>query len=177
MTLTKSVPSQLSLAVNIESISLIVQQSIAQLLQSAGLAVRTLTAIKSSSGTASANRREDFTSATDTYLKALHSVDSRLKRQIKSLDDAGVIRAEPEPEEEGEKAKPGLEGRSNTVDVGWLNTRSNKVGRDMEAELWAKARVFLEGMAEKSDQNDTSTHDDHDAGMGGDSDKDMMDVL
>jgi hypothetical protein len=97
-----------------------------------------------------------------------------LKRQIKGLDDAGVIKAEPEPEEEGEKAKPSLEARSKTVDVGWLNTRSNKVGRDMEAELWAKARAFLEGMAEKSNQNDTSTKHAHDAG---DSDKDMMDVL
>lgn len=139
--------------------------------------MKTLTAIKTSSTTTSANRREDFTSATDTYLKALQSVDSRLKRQIKGLDDAGVIKAEPETEEEGEKAKPGLEGRSSTVNVGWLNTRSNKVGRDMEAELWAKARVFLEGMAEKNDQNDTSTNGGHDVGRDGDSDKDMMDVV
>jgi hypothetical protein len=28
--------------------------------------------------------------------------------------------------------------------VGWLNSRSGKVGRDMEAELWSKAKSFLE---------------------------------
>ena len=35
------------------------------------------------------------------------------------------------------------------MDIGWLNTRSQKVGRDMEAEIWEKARLFLEG----ADQN------------------------
>lgn len=30
------------------------------------------------------------------------------------------------------------------VDVGWLNSRSGKVGVDYEADLWAKARRILE---------------------------------
>lgn len=30
------------------------------------------------------------------------------------------------------------------LDIGWLNSRSGRVGRDMEAELWRKSREFLE---------------------------------
>lgn len=138
--------------------------------------MKTLTAINAPSGTTQ-NRREAFTSATDSYLKALHSVDSRLKRQIKGLDDAGVIKAEPEPEGEEEKAKPSVEARSNAVDVGWLKTRSNKVGRDMEAELWAKAKVFLEGMDDKNEQKGASAHDGNDAEKKENPDEVMTDVL
>ncbi|OBT99813.1 hypothetical protein VE01_02035 [Pseudogymnoascus verrucosus] len=126
-----------------------IDQSITKLLESAGLAVKTLTSINSPSETTSASRREAFTAATDTYLKDLHSVDVRLKRQIKGLDDAGVIKAEPETEEEGDKGKQAPETKNGAVDVGWLNTRSNKVGRDMEAELWEKARIFLDGLEAK----------------------------
>jgi hypothetical protein len=32
------------------------------------------------------------------------------------------------------------------LDIGWLNSRSGRVGRDNETELWAKARKFLEGI-------------------------------
>lgn len=32
------------------------------------------------------------------------------------------------------------------MDIGFLNTRSGRVGRDMEAELWEKARSFLEDL-------------------------------
>lgn len=135
-----------------------------------------MTAINSPSGATSAGSREAFTSATDTYLKALHSVDDRLKRQIKGLDDAGVIRADPEPQEEGDKGKQAAETKNNDVDVGWLNTRSNKVGRDMEAELWARARSFLEGFEDKTGGMHISDKRGNETGKHGESDGDMMDI-
>lgn len=150
-------------------------QSITKLLESAGLAIKTLTSINSSSETTSASRREAFTAATDTYLKDLHSVDVRLKRQIKGLDDAGVINAEPETEEEGDKGKQVPETKSGAIDVGWLNTRSNKVGRDMEAELWEKARNFLDDLEAKP--GGSLPGQDKNGGDGhGDSSGDVMDT-
>ncbi|KDN69797.1 putative mediator complex protein [Colletotrichum sublineola] len=40
--------------------------------------------------------------------------------------------------------EPNGVGTIGNLDVGWLNSRNNKVERDMEAELWAKMRDFLE---------------------------------
>ena len=36
------------------------------------------------------------------------------------------------------------EAAAPKIDVGFLNSRSGTVGRDMEAELWKKAREFLD---------------------------------
>lgn len=41
--------------------------------------------------------------------------------------------------------EPNGVGSIGNLDVGWLNSRNSKVERDMEAELWARMRVFLEG--------------------------------
>ena len=49
-----------------------------------------------------------------------------------------------------------------TLDVGWLNSRSGKVGRDMEAELWAKARAFLEGLEAKNSNGNIIKEDEND---------------
>lgn len=98
------------------------------------------------------------------FLSTLHSVDALLKRQILGLDEAGIISL-PRPGQDskdglkdrpsgGDDAsaglKPALEpdglGKVGSLDVGWLNSRSNQVEREMEAELWTKARRHLEGL-------------------------------
>lgn len=104
------------------------------------------------------------------FLSTLHSVDARLKRQILGLDEAGIISlpsnkdaAKDKPKDEdgtgtgtgtGAAApgpKPALEpdgvGMVGDLDVGWLNSRSNQVEREMEAELWTKARKHLEALS------------------------------
>lgn len=52
---------------------------------------------------------------------------------------------------------PGYGGKANpekaddgdmTFDIGWLNSRSGQVPRDMEAELWEKANALLEEVRE-----------------------------
>jgi hypothetical protein len=52
------------------------------------------------------------------------------------------------------------------LDIGWLNSRSGRVERDMEAELWEKARTFLERL-EKGRSDGTGQRAD------GDGDEDM----
>lgn len=88
----------------------------------------------------------------EKFLNTLRSVDVRLKRQIFGLEEAGILtldKAKPKDEEGG--ARPSLEpnglGMVGNLDVGWLNSRSNQVEREMEAELWTKAREHLASLA------------------------------
>lgn len=125
------------------------------MLQSAGLAIKTLTVCQTDSTDSGQNpedRPQTFSDATDTYLKGLHSVDVRLKRQIYGLNEAGIIAMAKEPAMRPDGQNPEssrVAGDNVALDVGWLNSRSGKVGRDMEAELWAKARTFLEALDAK----------------------------
>jgi hypothetical protein len=157
-------------------------QSITQLLQSAGLAIKTLTATQSPPSTpAPTDRREAFQEASNSYLTTLQSVDVRLRRQIYGLEEADIIPAE-KAKAKG-KEGPGIMGRGGgrpaeaekvvdeggmgKLDIGWLNSRSGRVGRDMEAELWEKAKGFLEGLEEgKSNRAEERRDDGEDQGTG-----------
>jgi hypothetical protein len=103
-----------------------------------------------------------------------------LRRQIYGLEEADILTPEPPKKaKEGRegfagmgKAAPVVEptiadGGMGKLDIGWLNSRSGRVGRDMEAELWEKARTFLEGLEkEKSNGSEKKADDDHDEDMG-----------
>jgi hypothetical protein len=88
----------------------------------------------------------------DGMLSRLHTVDVHMKRQIMALEEAGVIKLRNEKTQMDTDAKivskaslePNGIGNIGNLDVGWLNSRNNKVDRDMEAELWARARELLE---------------------------------
>lgn len=112
-----------------------------------------------------AEQTRQFEDAMNKFLSTLHSVDARLKRQILGLDEAGIIslpsnkdaaKDKPKDEEGGSGTaapgpKPALEpdgvGMVGDLDVGWLNSRSNQVEREIEAELWTKARRHLEALS------------------------------
>jgi hypothetical protein len=137
-------------------------QSITQLLQSAGLALKTLSASQSSDPPP-ADRRKAFEAASNAYLETLQKVDVGLRRQIWGLEEADIIPAEKakkvkDIQESGAmnigKSVSMSEGASSSdtgmgkLDIGWLNSRSGRVGRDMEAELWERAKGFLEQLEE-----------------------------
>lgn len=151
-------------------------QSITELLKSAGLALKTLSASQSPSEIPFEERKRAFESASNSYLKTLQTVDVGLRRQIYGLEEADILTPEkPKKAKEGHdgatgfgKAAPMVEptiadGGMGKLDIGWLNSRSGRVGRDMEAELWEKAKTFLEGL-EKEKSN--GADDDHDEDMG-----------
>lgn len=112
-----------------------------------------------------AEQTRQFEGAMNKFLSTLHSVDARLKRQILGLDEAGIIslpsnKDAPKDKPKDDDAatgpvapgpKPALEpdgvGMVGDLDVGWLNSRSNQVEREMEAELWTKARKHLETLS------------------------------
>ncbi|EJP64517.1 hypothetical protein MY5147_005992 [Beauveria neobassiana] len=94
-----------------------------------------------------------FTASTDAFLTALHDIDVRMKRQIMALEEAGIVdlnsasRGDPNAPARA-SLRPNGVGAVGNLDVGWLNSRSTKVERDMEAELWDKAKKLLEAQSQ-----------------------------
>ncbi|SLM34410.1 Mediator complex, subunit Med11 [Lasallia pustulata] len=118
-----------------------------------------------------------FTTATAQYFSLLSSIDIRLRRQIYALEEAEIISAEAPAKEThsnpnlstafaafggGQSGTAALQtateknitstaGGLGNLDVGWLNGRNDNVGKDMEAELWAKAQEFVSSLTTKAD--------------------------
>lgn len=131
--------------------------------------MQALTATKSSHDSQE-DRRRAFTSAQETYLDQVHAIGVLMKRQISGLKQAGII-SRDRPEDKKDEASAGYNAGDTTrnaskinLDVGWLNSRSGKVGRDMEAELWKQARDSLEMQGNSANPTVDS---DMDEDMGG----------
>ncbi|PHH90372.1 hypothetical protein CDD83_3858 [Cordyceps sp. RAO-2017] len=140
-------------------------ESIVQLMSHTATALNGLTAPATSAGADPSadgidkpaldppSQKAAFRSATDSFLATLHSIDVRIKRQILALEEAGIVNLSNAPHQDpngGSKAslKPNGVGTVGNLDVGWLNSRSWRVERDMEAELWQGAREFLDRQGE-----------------------------
>lgn len=149
-------------------------QSILQLVQTAGETLKILTASQASDQNMSPQeRRQAFEAASNSYLRTLQSVDVRLRRQILGLEESDIIPADKvktkiKGRPAGGPVAPGQasankadevtgDGGMGNLDIGWLNSRSGRVGRDMEAELWAKSRKFLEDL-DKGIYNEQPIH-------------------
>jgi hypothetical protein len=133
------------------------------------LAVQALTATRASIESQE-NRRAAFTNAQETYLDQVHAIGVLMKRQVSGLKQAGII-SRDRPEDKKDDGPSGYNAGDATrntskinLDVGWLNSRSGKVGRDMEAELWKQARECLEIQVKS---NDAIAEGDMDEDIGG----------
>ena len=123
-------------------------------------------------------QKENFRQAASQYFSLLSAVDVRLRRQIYALEEAEIIPAEAPPKEQpsslsipsafaafgnapaASSAKQmiptkavGGGGGLGSLDVGWLNSRNDDVGKEMEAELWAEAEHFIEALAKSKRPN------------------------
>ena len=124
-----------------------------------------------------ASHKASFTDATSEYFSCLSSIDVGLRRQIYALEEAKIISAEKAVKEsqsklgvptafssangsassasglQPNKERSGLEGgRLGSLDVGWLNSRNDRVGKEMEAELWSKAEDFVRRLENRSEK-------------------------
>lgn len=112
------------------------------------------------------DRKENFTVATSRYFALLSSIDVGLRRQINALEELEIIPAESMSKEAQpaqtssaiSNAVTGLPvikqvsnskasvtgGGLGSLDVGWLNSRNDKVGKEKEASLWEDAAAFVE---------------------------------
>jgi hypothetical protein len=123
-------------------------QDITTLLTLTGTALNALRERPSGSTEADAEHQvAAFKSAMDKFLSTLHSVDVRIKRQIMGLEEAGVVSLKDS--KGATSLEPNGVGQIGDLDVGWLNSRSDKVERDMEIELWRTAREQLEELTGK----------------------------
>lgn len=137
-----------------------INEDVAAMVQSAGQAIDSLTNRPLSQAvdgddtqmvdqaTADA-RKEAFAEHTKAYYTSLQAVVARLRRQAYALEEAGIIAAEPPGLSAGKGQ--GVEGSDRitngglgNLDVGWLNSRGNKVGAEKEGELLADAMNLLE---------------------------------
>lgn len=113
-------------------------------------------------------QKESFTAATSQYFSLLSSLGGRLQRQIKALGDAQIIPKEATStatvrDKPSALAAPSLGPNIGTIpntslskqpggqkgsitggglgglDIGWLNSRNDNVGKTKEAELWEEA--------------------------------------
>ncbi|KAL4967960.1 mediator of RNA polymerase II transcription subunit 11 [Aspergillus stella-maris] len=130
-----------------------IDKDVAKLIHSAGLAIQALTNAKlpntnTNSSTASStasntldSHKTHFKEATSQYFALLSSIDVRLRRQVYALEEASILAPDSvAPTRGGE----GSGGASGTLDVSWLNSRKDTVGKEKEAELWRAAREFVE---------------------------------
>lgn len=123
-------------------------------------------------------QKENFRQAASQYFSLLSAVDVRLRRQIYALEEAEIIPAEAPPKEQSSSlsvpsafaafgnapAAPSAKqmvptkavgggGGLGSLDVGWLNSRNDDVGKEMEAELWAEFEHFIEALAKSKRPN------------------------
>lgn len=81
----------------------------------------------------------------------------RLRRQVYALEEAGILEAESltatnvsfkndtatTTSGAGAGGTGTAAGTFNPLEISWLNSRKDTVGKDKEAESWAAAREFL----------------------------------
>ena len=124
-------------------------------------------------------QKESFTAATSQYFSLLSSLGDRLQRQIKALGEAQIIpkeaastttiRDKPStlaapslgpnigtiPNTSLSKQSGGLKGSISggghgALDIGWLNSRNDNVGKTKEAELWEEASRSVQKLEEEN---------------------------
>ena len=139
-------------------------QDIVKLLSHAGQAIKALTQEPAAAidvgYTDFEDRRARFASAAGAYFDTLSSIDVNLRRHILDLKKKDIIPTDEyldgESPDTGESSRgdalspPSTRPKSlrknaitagglGNLDIGWLNSRNDKVGKDTSASLWQEA--------------------------------------
>ena len=115
-----------------------------------------------------ADRKAAFKTAASQYFQTLSSLDVRLRQEINALKEADIVPSEAKARDistslnasstipsmaaisQGANKQAGLRrgmitgGGLGSLGVGWLNSRNDNVGKEMEAELWEEAQRRVE---------------------------------
>lgn len=119
--------------------------------------------------------KEAFIENSKAYFTSIQSVFARLRRQAYALEEAGIVEGEESKlgtaiprsttrvAEVDQRGMPGGAPKQETdritngglgkFDVGWLNSRGNKVGEEKEAELVQEAKELLEDVLAKGENS------------------------
>lgn len=167
-----------------------INNDVSSLLSAAGQAVQALTgklsmsddletaAVSADEGEVESDPlRRAFKSNTRSFFITLQSICARLNRQAYALEEAGIIAADVPILTLADAAKPSA-GRNATAtdvdkikngglgnfDVGWLNSRGNKVGAEKEAEIMKDLKALLEKLV--ADDSDRAGYEDQAMDLG-----------
>lgn len=131
-------------------------------------------------------RKRLFEAHTRDFYTLIQSISAHLHRQTYALEEANIIAAEPasaaEPQVapqvpksvqqlasrpagalnagahvKSEQPMQVTNGGLGNLDVGWLNSRRDVVGKQKEAELWRDARKLLEKMEQEGGEDSMDT--------------------
>lgn len=122
--------------------------------------------------------------ATSRYFALVSSLDVRLRRQIHALEEDDILPAEVSENEAqtNTAVPPGVSalaagstgplsrrigsgkgaitgGGLGSLDVGWLNSRNDRVGKEMEAKLWDQAREFVQTVQSESARKEPGSNE------------------
>lgn len=102
----------------------------------------------------------------------MSSIDVRLRRQVYALEEAGILEAESSTATTvsfkndtvtttgaGAGGTGTAAGTFNPLEISWLNSRKDTVGKDKEAESWAAAREFLNRAQDDSSKTEAMDTD------------------
>lgn len=152
-----------------------INEEFSRLLEHAGRALKALSPNAGDEGDDLYARKSVFEVNSKNFYIDLQSATAKCKRQIYALEEAGIIAPEAQTPLSNVQQWPGQiplgsrqgMGRSSpavlsaqsasqidritngglgNLDVGWLNSRGNKVGAEKEAELVEDAKILLEGI-------------------------------
>ncbi|OJJ62201.1 hypothetical protein ASPSYDRAFT_55118 [Aspergillus sydowii CBS 593.65] len=149
-----------------------IDKDVAKLIHSAGLAIQALTNARSNDPSSADNsvdsHKARFKEATSQYFALLSSIDVRLRRQVYALEEASILVPDSSKTGDLSGSAAAAAGASNPLDVSWLNSRKDTVGKEKEAELWAAARQFVERI--------NQAHPREQTGVKGEGDLESMEV-
>ena len=127
---------------------------------------------ETTTGNTVAERKAAFKDSTSQYFSLLSSIDVRLRRQVYALEEAGILEAESATATNvsfkndtvtttgaGTSGTGTAAGTFNPLEISWLNSRKDTVGKDKEAESWAAAREFLNRARDNSSKTEVMDTD------------------
>lgn len=104
------------------------------------------------------SRKHVFEENTKAFYTHVQAITARFRRQAYALEEAGIIAPENvNMSSATQQAQGGAQGKKpetdritngglGNLDVGYLNSRGNKVGAEKEAELMVEAKELLQEM-------------------------------
>ncbi|KAK3618769.1 hypothetical protein LTR56_024434 [Elasticomyces elasticus] len=156
-----------------------ISSGIAEMLRHMGQAISALAPNPDEGGDNMAARKATFDEHSKAAYTGIQAFQAKMRRQAYALEEAGIIAAEApvirvksnQPQAQGAAAGRGgpaaagaqvveaervTNGGLGNLDVGWLNSRGNKVAVEMESELLQEAKDLLQRELERKQTSETA---------------------
>ncbi|KAL9623791.1 MAG: hypothetical protein Q9160_002022 [Pyrenula sp. 1 TL-2023] len=132
-----------------------IDKLVADMVESAGKAVQALANADPNASTLE-EHQTIFSDAVSKYFTLLSTVDVQLRRQIYALQEAGLVSDASTQDSQGALGSGAVRDQNSTMpirdllgetsplDISWLNSRNDSVGRAIRQELWKELEHALD---------------------------------